>query len=180
VGAEGLGGASVSRQQRGRGEGLEPIAEMDVGHRRWMYEVNVLGLAMMTKALLPPVRRSGGGRVVIIGSAAGTETYARGAGYTAAEFGAHAVFGSLRLELPGEDVRGTEVIPGPCAPSSASCASRATSAKAEAPYKGITPPTPDDVAGCVRWAVSLPPHVNVDRLEVGPVRRQGATLFARA
>jgi NAD(P)-dependent dehydrogenase (short-subunit alcohol dehydrogenase family) len=50
--------------------------------------------------------------VVIVGSAAGTETYARGAGYTAAEFGAHAVFGSLRLELPGEDVRGTEVIPG--------------------------------------------------------------------
>ncbi|MDQ3429310.1 MAG: SDR family NAD(P)-dependent oxidoreductase, partial [Actinomycetota bacterium] len=108
---EGLGGASVLINNAGGAKGLEPIAEMDEGHWRWMYEVNVLGLAMMTKALLPQVRRSGSGHVVIIGSAAGTEAYAKGAGYAAAKFGAHAVFGSLRLELLGEDVRVTEVMP---------------------------------------------------------------------
>ena len=99
---EGLGGASVLVNNAGGAKGLEPIAEMDEGRWRWMYEANVLGLAMMTKALLPQVRRPGNGRVVIIGSAAGTETYVKetyvkGAGYTAAKFGAHAVFGSLRL-----------------------------------------------------------------------------------
>jgi len=94
---EGLGGASVLVNNAGGAKGLEPIAEMDEGRWRWMYEANVLGLAMMTKALLPQVRRSGNGHMVIIGSAAGTETYAKGAGYAAAKFGAHAVFGSLRL-----------------------------------------------------------------------------------
>jgi hypothetical protein len=94
---EGLGGASVLVNNAGGAKGLEPIAEMDEGRRRWMYEANVLGLAMMAKALLPQVRRSGNGHGVIIGSAAGTETYVKGAGYAAAKFGAHAVFGSLRL-----------------------------------------------------------------------------------
>ncbi len=107
-----LGGASVLVNNAGGAKGLEPVAEMDEERWRWMYEVNVLGLAMMTRALLPQVRRSGNGHVVIIGSAAGTEAYARGAGYAAAKFGAHAVFGSLRLELLGEDVRVTEVMPG--------------------------------------------------------------------
>jgi NADP-dependent 3-hydroxy acid dehydrogenase YdfG len=45
--------------------------------------------------------------------------------------------------------------------------------------KGISPLTADDVAECVRWAVALPPHVNVDRIDVRPVRQGGAAMFAR-
>jgi NADP-dependent 3-hydroxy acid dehydrogenase YdfG len=51
--------------------------------------------------------------------------------------------------------------------------------KAEAPYRGITPLTPEGVAECVRWVVGLPPHVNVDRLDVRPVHQGAVTLFAR-
>ncbi len=176
---EGLGGASVLVNNAGGAKGLDPVAEMDEDHWRWMYEVNVLGLAMMTNALLPQVRRSGSGHVVIIGSAAGTEAYAKGAGYAAAKFGAHAVFGSLRLELLGEDVRVTEVMPGAVRTEFGLVRFEGDEEKAEAPYRGITPLTPDDVAECVRWIVTLPPHVNIDRLDVRPVRQGAATLFAR-
>ena len=176
---EELGGASVLVNNAGGAKGLEPIAEMHEERWRWMYEVNVLGLAMMTKALLPQIRRTGSGHVIIIGSAAGTETYARGAGYTAAKFGAHAVFGSLRLELLGEDVRVTEVMPGAVRTEFGLVRFEGDEEKAEAPYRGITPLTPEDVAECVRWAVSLPPHVNVDRLDVRPVRQGAVALFAR-
>lgn len=176
---EGLGGASVLVNNAGGAKGLDPVADMDEDHWRWMYEVNVLGLAMMTKALLPQVRRSGNGHVVIIGSAAGTEAYAKGAGYAAAKFGAHAVFGSLRLELLGEDVRVTEVMPGAVRTEFGLVRFEGDEEKAEAPYRGITPLTPDDVAECVRWIVTLPPHVNIDRLDVRPVRQGAATLFAR-
>jgi NADP-dependent 3-hydroxy acid dehydrogenase YdfG len=174
----------------GGAEGLEPIAEMDEGRWRWMYEVNVLGLAMMTNSLLPQVRRSGNGHVVNIGSAAGTETYVKGAGCAAAKFGVHADFGSLRLELLGEDVRVTEVMPGAVRTEFDSCASGATRRRRRRrtgaspvqehhPYRGITSLTPEDVAECVRWVVGLPPHVNVDRLDVRPVRQGAVTLFAR-
>ena len=174
-----IGGASVLVNNAGGAKGLEPVAEMHEDRWRWMYEVNVLGLAMMTRALLPQVRRSGDGHVVIIGSAAGTEAYARGAGYAAAKFGAHAVFGSLRLELLGEDVRVTEVMPGAVRTEFGLVRFEGDEQKAEAPYRGITPLTPDDVAECVRWVVTLPRHVNIDRLDVRPVRQGAATLFAR-
>ena len=176
---EGLGGASVLVNNAGGAKGLEPIAELDEDRWRWMYEVNVLGVGLMTKALLPQIRASGNGHVVIIGSAAGTEAYANGAGYNAAKFGAHALFGSLRLELLGEDVRVSEVMPGAVRTEFGLVRFEGDEERAEAPYKGITPLTPDDVAECVRWVVTLPPHVNVDRLDVRPVRQGAVTLFAR-
>ena len=51
--------------------------------------------------------------------------------------------------------------------------------KAGAPYEGVNTAHPRRLAGCVRWAVSLPPHVSVDRLEVRPVRQGAVVLFAR-
>jgi NADP-dependent 3-hydroxy acid dehydrogenase YdfG len=51
--------------------------------------------------------------------------------------------------------------------------------KAEAPYRGVRPLSAEDVAECVRWAVTLPLHVNVDRTDVKPVRQAKALLVHR-
>jgi NADP-dependent 3-hydroxy acid dehydrogenase YdfG len=176
---ETLGGASVLINNAGGAKGLEPIAEMDEEHWRWMFETNVLGVGLMTKALLPQLRASGDGHVVVVGSAAGVEAYKGGSGYNAAKFGVHAVTRSLRLELLGEDVRVTEVLPGAVRTEFGLVRFEGDEERAEAPYKGITPLTADDVAECVRWTVTLPPHVNVDRIDVRPVRQGGAAMFAR-
>jgi NADP-dependent 3-hydroxy acid dehydrogenase YdfG len=66
---EPLGGASVMVNNAGGARDLEPIAEMDEEHWRWMFETNVLGVGLMTRALLPQLRNSGNGPVVVIGSA---------------------------------------------------------------------------------------------------------------
>jgi NADP-dependent 3-hydroxy acid dehydrogenase YdfG len=176
---ETLGGASVLINNAGGAKGLEPIAEMDEEHWRWMFETNVLGVGLMTKALLPQLRASGDGHVVVVGSAAGVEAYKGGSGYNAAKFGVHAVTRSLRLELLGEDVRVTEVLPGAVRTEFGLVRFEGDEERAEAPYRGITPLTADDVAECVRWTVTLPPHVNVDRIDVRPVRQGGAAMFAR-
>src|SRR3712207_3050953 len=109
---ESLGGASVLVNNAGGAKGLEPVAEMVEENWRWMFETNVISIGLMTKALLPQIRRSGNGHVVIIGSAAGVEAYPGGSGYNAAKFAAHAIKENLRLELLGEDVRVTEILPG--------------------------------------------------------------------
>jgi NADP-dependent 3-hydroxy acid dehydrogenase YdfG len=176
---ETLGGASVLVNNAGGAKGLEPTAEMDEEHWRWMFETNVLGVGMITKALLPQLRDSGDGHVVVVGSAAGVEAYKGGSGYNAAKFGTHAVTRSLRLELLGEDVRVTEVLPGAVQTEFGLVRFEGDEEKAEAPYKGITPLTAEDVAECVRWTVTLPPHVNVDRIDVRPIRQEGAAMFAR-
>ena len=77
-----------------------------------MYESNVLGVVGVTKALLPALRTSGRGHVVILGSVAGVEVYEGGAGYTAAKHAVHAVAKTLRLELLADGIRVTEVAPG--------------------------------------------------------------------
>ena len=72
---EALGGAAVLVNNAGGAKGLEPIAEMDEEHWRWMFETNVLGVGLMTKALLPQLRASGDGHVIVVSSAAGVEAY---------------------------------------------------------------------------------------------------------
>ena len=176
---ESLGSASVLINNAGGAKGFEPIAAMIEEHWRWMFETNVLGVGLMTRALLPQLRDSGDGHVVIVGSAAGVEAYKGGSGYNAAKFGAHAVTRSLRLELLGEDVRVTEVLPGAVRTEFGLVRFEGDEEKAEAPYKGITPLTAGDIAECVRWTVALPPHVNVDRIDVRPIRQGGAAMFAR-
>lgn len=176
---ESLGGASVLVNNAGGARGLEPVAEMDEEHWRWMFETNVLGIGLMSRALLPQLRASGNGHVVVIGSAAGVEAYEGASGYNAAKFGAHAITKGLRLELLGEDVRVTEVLPGAVRTEFGLVRFEGDEEKAEAPYRGITPLTAEDVGECVRWAVTLPPHVNVDRIDVKPIRQGGVALFAR-
>ena len=176
---ESLGGASVLVNNAGGARGLEPIAEMDEEHWRWMFETNVLGVGLMTRALLPQLRASGNGHVVVIGSAAGVEAYEGGSGYNAAKFGAHAITQSLRLELLGEDVRVLEVLPGLTKTEFSLVRFDGDEEKAEAPYRGVRPLSAEDVAECVRWAVTLPPHVNVDRIDVKPVRQAKALLVHR-
>ena len=176
---ESLGGASVLVNNAGGAKGLEPVAEMVEENWRWMFEANVLSIGLMTKALLPQIRRSGNGHVMIIGSVAGVETYPGGSGYNAAKFGAHAIKENLRLELLGEDVRVTEILPGAVETEFGLVRFGGDEEKAKAPFKGITPLTDDDVAECVRWAVTLPPHVNVDRIDVRPVRQAGVARFVR-
>ena len=76
-------------------------------------------------------------------------------------------------------MRVTEVLPGAVRTEFGLVRFGGDEEKAEAPYKGISPLTADDVAECVRWAVALPPHVNVDRIDVRPVRQGGAAVFSR-
>ena len=176
---ESLGGASVLVNNAGGAKGLAPVAQMDEDDWRWMFEANVLSIGLMTRAMLPQILDQGGGHVVIMGSAAGVESYPGGGGYNAAKFGAHALTHNLRLELLGEDVRVTEVMPGAVRTEFGLVRFEGDEEKAEKPYKGITPLTAEDVAECVRWAVTLPPHVNIDRIDVKPIRQGGVALFER-
>ena len=145
-----------------------------------MYEVNVLGTMRMTQALLPALVRSGAGHLVIVGSVAGFETYEGGAGYTGAKHAERALTRTLRLELLGTPVRVTEISPGLVETEFGLVRFRGDAEKAAAVYRGMTPLTAEDVADCIAWAVTRPPHVNVDEIVVRPTDQASATLVHRA
>jgi len=152
----------------GGAQGLEPIAEARDDDWRTMWEVNVLGLMRMTRALLPALLASGDGHVVNLGSVAGFETYAGGAGYTSVKHAVRAISRTLRLELLGKPVRVTEIDPGMAETEFSQVRFRGDQEKASAVYRGMQPLTAEDVADCVVWAATRPSHVNVDEIVVRP------------
>ncbi|MEV6108468.1 SDR family NAD(P)-dependent oxidoreductase [Streptomyces sp. NPDC051940] len=155
--------------------GTEPVAEGDPADWRAMYEVNVLGVLHMTQALLPALRASGDGTVLILTSTAGHAAYEGGGGYVAAKHAAHTIAATLRLELVGEPIRVIEIAPGMVKTEGfALTRMRGDESKAEAVYAGVRSPlTADDVADTITWAITRPSHVNIDLLVVRP-RAQAA------
>jgi NADP-dependent 3-hydroxy acid dehydrogenase YdfG len=159
--------------------GLAPIDKAVDEDWIGMWKVNVLGLMWMTRACLPLLRKAKHGHVVNIGSIAGFETYKGGAGYTAAKHAVRAITRTLRLELNGEPIRVTEIDPGLVETEFAVVRFRGNRKKAKAVYEGLKPLTAEDIADCVVFAVTRPPHVDIDEIVVRPVAQATATVVAR-
>ena len=151
--------------------GMEPVSAADPADWRAMYEVNVIGALMVTQALLPALVAGGQGHVVVMGSTAGRIVYEGGGGYTAAKHGAAALAETLRLELNGQPVRVTEIAPGMVATEEFSTNRfRGDADRAASIYAGVDAPlTAEDIADCVVWCVTRPPHVDIDLLVVKPL-----------
>jgi NADP-dependent 3-hydroxy acid dehydrogenase YdfG len=159
---------SVLVNNAGGALGLEPLGEADEERWRWMYEANVLGTMRVTRALLPRLIESGAGHVVAVTSIAAFEVYRGGAGYSAAKHAQRAALRTLRLELLGEPVSVTEIAPGMVETEFSLVRFDGDEEAAARVYEGMEPLRAEDVAECIRWAVELPAHVNVDEIVVRP------------
>jgi NADP-dependent 3-hydroxy acid dehydrogenase YdfG len=159
----------------GGAHGLEPVAEADLEAWQTMFDVNVLGVARVTKALLPALVAAGDGIIVNVGSTAGRGVYEGGAGYTAAKHGLAAVSETLRLELFDQPVRVTEIAPGMVHTEEFSLTRfKGDRERAEKVYAGVAEPlVAEDVADAITWMATRPAHVNVDLLVIKP-RAQAA------
>ena len=159
--------------------GLEPVAEADEERWRQMFESNVLGVARVTKALLPALRRGIDPSIVIIGSIAGVEVYEGGGGYTVAKHGAHAVAGTLRLELHRDGIRVTEIAPGMVETEFSLVRFDGDAERAAGVYEGLDPLTADDVAELIVFCVTRPGRVDIDYVSVMPTAQATAKITHR-
>jgi NADP-dependent 3-hydroxy acid dehydrogenase YdfG len=155
--------------------GAAPVAEASSDDWRAMFEVNVIGLMQVTRALLPALIASGAGVILNVGSTAGRIAYEGGAGYTAAKHGTKVVTETLRLELFDQPVRVCEIAPGMVRTDEFSLIRfEGDQAQADAVYAGVPDPlTAEDIADAITWMVTRPPHVNIDELVIRP-RAQAA------
>jgi NADP-dependent 3-hydroxy acid dehydrogenase YdfG len=163
----------------GLGLGLDPIEQSAEEHWRAMLETNVMGLDRVTRALLPAMGRVPHAHIVNLGSIAGFEVYPGGGGYTASKHAVRAISKTLRLELVGRPIRITEVNPGMVETEFSTVRFHGDAGRAAKVYQGLVPLSADDIADCVAWAVSRPPHVNVDEIVIKPVAQASVTVAAR-
>ena len=178
--AERHGHADLLVNNAGLAAGLDPIADGDERDWRAMLDTNVLGLLRVTRAFLPLLRAAPRAHIVNLGSIAGEEVYPGGGGYTASKHAVRAVTGTLRLELNGEPIRVTEIAPGMVETEFSTVRFHGDAERAAEVYAGVQPLTADDIADCIVWAVTRPPHVDVDLLVVRPVAQAAAHLVARS
>src|SRR3954467_3152309 len=163
----------------GGARGLEPVADADLDHWRWMWESNVLGTLRVTRALLPKLIASGDGLIVTVTSIAAIETYDNGSGYTAAKHAEGALHRTLRGELLGQPVRLTEIAPGAVETEFSLVRFGGDTERADKVYAGITPLTADDVAATVACVMSPPSHVNIDTVVMKPRDQASGMRFFR-
>jgi NADP-dependent 3-hydroxy acid dehydrogenase YdfG len=174
------GRADLLVNNAGMAAGLDPIADGDDRDWQVMLDTNVLGLLRVTRAFLPLLRAAPHAHIVNLGSTAGFEVYPGGGGYTASKHAVRAVTDTLRLELNGEPIRITEIAPGMVETEFSEVRFGGDAKRAADVYAGVQPLTADDIADCIVWAVTRPPHVDIDLLVVRPVAQAAAYLVARS
>ena len=163
----------------GTGVGLDPVAEGRDDDWQAMMDTNVVGLLRVTRTFLPLLRAAPHAHIVNLGSIAGFEVYPGGAGYTASKHAVRAITDTLRLELNGEPIRITEIAPGMVETEFSLIRFRGDQSRADQVYTGVQPLTADDIADCVVWAVTRPPHVDIDFMVVRPVAQAASYKVAR-
>jgi NADP-dependent 3-hydroxy acid dehydrogenase YdfG len=159
----------------GGAKGMEPVADADLDHWRWMWEANVLGTLRVTRALLPKLIDSGDGLIVTVTSIAAFEIYDGGAGYTSAKHAQGALHRTLRGELLGKPVRLTEIAPGMVETEFSLVRFGGDQTKADAVYEGMTPLVAQDIAEVIGFVASRPSHVNLDMIVIRPRDQASAT-----
>ncbi|HVK44384.1 MAG TPA: SDR family oxidoreductase [Micropruina sp.] len=154
--------------------GQEPVGNAEIDAWQRMYDVNVLGAARVTKALLPALVNAAG-TVVFVTSTAAEAAYEGGAGYCGVKSAERALAGSLRLELFDQPVRVCEISPGMVhTPEFSLTRFDGDQQRADAVYEGVPDPlVAADVADAIAWMATRPAHVNIDRLVIRP-RAQAA------
>ena len=161
--------------------GLEPANETDWNDWQIMIETNCLSLAFITRQILPGMVERNSGHIINIGSTAGSYQYRGGNVYGASKAFVDQFSMNLLTDLLGTKVKATLLTPGLLGDTEFSLVRfHGDAGKAENVYQGHQALKPEDVAESVRWVVSQPEHVNINRIEIMPTCQAPAGLAVKS
>ncbi len=157
--------------------GLNPAQSADMADWQTMIDTNINGLVYCTRAVLPGMVERGRGHVINLGSIAGRYPYPGGNVYGATKAFVKQFSLNLRADLLGTKVRVSNIEPGLCGGTEFSTIRfKGDDQKAASVYEGTEPLLADDIAEAVHWVATLPPHVNINAIEMMPVCQAFAPL----
>lgn len=153
--------------------GTAKAPHCDLAQWRQMIDTNITALATLTHKLLPTLieRR---GAIVNVSSVAGSFPYTGGNVYGASKAFVTQFSQNLRCDLHGSGVRVTSVEPGMAETEFTLVRTGGDQAASDKLYHGTHPITGHDIAQTIWWIANLPPHLNINRIEVMPVTQSFA------
>ena len=153
--------------------GTAKAPHCDLAQWRQMIDTNITALATLTHKLLPTLieRR---GAIVNVSSVAGSFPYTGGNVYGASKAFVTQFSQNLRCDLHGSGVRVTSVEPGMAETEFTLVRTGGDQVASDKLYRGAHPITGHDIAQTIWWVANLPPHLNINRIEVMPVTQSFA------
>ena len=157
----------------GLAQGTAPAQRASLDDWRTMIDTNITALVTLTHHLLPQLveRR---GAIINVSSVAGVYPYPGGNTYGGTKAFVSQFSLGLRSDLHGTGVRVTTIEPGMAETEFTVVRTHGDQAASDTLYAGANPMTADDIAEQILWIANLPPHLNINRLEVMPVSQSYA------
>ena len=148
--------------------GTAPAQKASLEQWTQMIETNVTGLVTITHRLLPTLIAQKGA-IINISSVAATYPYPGGNVYAGTKAFVKQFSLGLRSDLHGTGVRVTSIEPGMAETEFTLVRTSGNQAASDNVYKGANPMKAEDIAETLFWVATLPPHMNINRLELMPV-----------
>ena len=152
---------------------MGPLPDVEWDKIQTVLDTNMTGLVALTRALLPTlIERKGA--IVNLSSVAATYPYQGGAVYAGTKSFVRQFSLDLRCDLAGTGVRVTSIEPGMAETEFTIVRTGGDKQASDKLYAGVDPMTGDDLAETIWWVANLPPHLNVNTLELMPVNQSWA------
>jgi len=151
----------------------DPLPETDWDRIEQTITTNVTGLVALTRALLPTLTKRKGA-IINLGSVAGTYPYKGGAVYAGTKAFVNQFSLDLRCDLHGTGVRVTSIEPGMAETEFTIVRTGGDRQASDKLYAGVKPMTAEDIAETIWWVATLPPHLNINAIELMPVNQSWA------
>lgn len=170
---EDFGDIDVLINNAGLALGTAAAQDADLDQWRQMIDTNITGLVTITRRLLPRlIARKGA--ILNISSVAATYPYKGGNAYGGTKAFVRQFSLGLRADLHGTGVRVTSIEPGMTETEFTLVRTNGDQAASDALYGGAKPMTGEDIAETLFWVATLPPHLNINALELMPVSQSFA------
>ena len=152
---------------------MTPMPETDWERIEEVLDTNIAGLVALTRVLLPKlVERKG--QIINLSSVAATYPYKGGAVYAGTKAFVRQFSLDLRCDLAGTGVRVTSIEPGMAETEFTIVRTGGDKAASDALYANMKPMTSEDLADLFWWLANLPPHLNINTIELMPVSQSWA------
>jgi serine 3-dehydrogenase len=151
----------------------DPLPDTEWQRIEDVIATNVTGLVALTRALLPRlVERKGA--IINLSSVAATYPYKGGAVYGGTKAFVSQFSLDLRSDLHGSGVRVTSIEPGMAETEFTIVRTGGDKEASDKLYAGMNPMTAEDIAETIWWVATLPPHLNINAVELMPVSQSFA------
>ncbi|NDV95518.1 SDR family oxidoreductase [Dysgonomonas sp. 521] len=157
--------------------GLDPIYKGVVDDWERMIDTNVKGLLYVTRVVSPGMVERKSGHIINIGSIAGKGVYPNGAVYCATKYAVNALHQGMRMDLLPYNIRVTQVCPGAVETEFSLVRFKGDQGRADQVYTGYENLTANDIAETVYFAISQPPHVDIQDILVMPTAQATGNML---